>query len=67
MKKKKIGPKLRLPQGLAGAAASWVHSPVIDRENPEKTGKMPLQTEENSLFTLDSVCFLNSGEVFRNA
>ena len=40
---------------MAGAAASWVHSPVTDRENL-KTGKMPLQTEENRLFTLGSVC-----------
>lgn len=42
-------------------------SPVRDRENPEKTGKMPFQTEGKSLFTLDSVCSLDSGEVFRNA
>lgn len=65
--KKTIGAKLQLLRGLAGTAASWVHSPVTGRENPQKTEKMPLHTEEKSLLTLASLCLLSSGKVFRNA
>lgn len=42
-------------------------SPVRDHENLEKMGKKPSLTEQSRLLTLASVCFLNSGKVFRNA
>lgn len=41
--KKKIGPPLRLPQGLAGAAASWVHKSGYRSWHSGKDGEtMPL-------------------------
>lgn len=66
-KKKKLGLNygylrvwlVRLPAGYT--------SPVTDHENLEKMEKMPLWTEDSSLFTPGSACLLSSGKVFRNA